>query len=43
MYLDIVLKDGDVKSPEYEQLKNRIQDLKFEYEMVQTLVRNNQE
>jgi hypothetical protein len=43
MYLDMVTKGVDLNNPEYEQLKNRIHDLKFEYEMVQKLIRNNQE
>lgn len=43
LYLDIVTKGGDVKSLEYQQLKDRIHDLKFEYEMVQTLIQNKQE
>jgi len=43
MYLDMVVKGGDLINPEYQQLKDRIHDLKFEYEMVQKLIRNNQE
>ena len=43
MYLDMVIKGDNLNNPEYERLKNRIYDLKFEYEMVQKLILNNQE
>ena len=43
MYLDMAIKGDNLNNPEYERLKNRIYDLKFEYEMVQKLILNNQE
>jgi hypothetical protein len=38
MYLDIVTKDGDVASPEYQALKDRITSLQFDINIVNKLI-----
>ena len=38
MYLDIVTKDGDMTSPEYQELKNRITSLQFDINIVNKLI-----
>ena len=38
MYLDIVTKDGDVASSEYQVLKNRITSLQFDINIVNKLI-----
>ena len=38
MYLDIVTKDGDVGSPEYQALKNKINSLQFDLNIVNQLI-----
>jgi len=38
MYLDIVTKDGDVASSEYQALKDRITSLQFDINIVNKLI-----
>jgi hypothetical protein len=38
MYLDIVTKDGDVGSTEYQALKNKINSLQFDLNIVNQLI-----
>ncbi len=38
MYLDIVTKDGDVGSAEYQSLKDRITSLQFDINIVNKLI-----
>lgn len=38
MYLDIVTLDGDVHSPEYQALKDRITSLQFDLNIVNKLI-----
>jgi hypothetical protein len=38
MYLDIVTHDGDVSSPEYQALKDRITSLQFDLNIVNQLI-----
>jgi hypothetical protein len=38
MYLDIVTHDGDVASPEYQALKNRVTSLQFDLNVVNQLI-----
>jgi hypothetical protein len=38
MYLDIVTKDGDVGSSEYQVLKDRITSLQFDINIVNKLI-----
>ena len=38
MYLDIVTADGDVHSPEYQALKDRITSLQFDLNIVNKLI-----
>ena len=38
MYLDIVTHDGDVQSPEYQVLKDRITSLQFDLNIVNKLI-----
>jgi len=38
MYLDIVTKDGDVGSAEYQALKDRITSLQFDINIVNKLI-----
>ena len=38
LYLDIVTHDGDVSSPEYQALKDRIASLQFDLNIVNQLI-----
>ena len=38
MYLDIVVKGGDVHSEEYQQLRDRINKLEFDINIVNQLI-----
>ena len=38
LYLNIVVRDGDVYSAEYQLLKNRIMNLQFDLNMVNDLI-----
>jgi len=38
MYLDIVTHDGDVASPEYHAIKDRINSLEFDLNVVNQLI-----
>jgi uncharacterized tellurite resistance protein B-like protein len=38
MYLDIVTHDGDVHSPEYQALKNKITSLQFDINVINKLI-----
>ena len=38
MYLDLVTHDGDVASPEYQALKDRVTSLQFDLNVVNQLI-----
>ena len=38
LYLDIVVKDGDVHSEEYQQMRDRITKLEFDLNIVNQLI-----
>jgi hypothetical protein len=38
MYLEIVTRDGDVASPEYHAIKDRINSLQFDLNVVNQLI-----
>ena len=38
MYLDIVTKNGDMSSPEYQALKDKIASLKFDKNIIDQLI-----
>ena len=38
LYLDIVTNDGDVSSPEYQSLKDKITNLQFDLNIVNQLI-----